>query len=250
MLGTRFLQCFRIKPLIKKHHYTESKIDPKTDLDDLCHRINALKLSQKNTKPKISSNETYTQPQHWMRSSLFYYRKAKYYQGIRFYHTSIICHKKPKILQDADHIDANGCIKNELIQQREAFLKKHDMMQNKILHENRIVYANYHLYDIGQLDANGNTNLQRMQNGNCPVGLDGRDLIVIHHLDQSHDGAWIILTNSFHQDYHPQLHSNISPINRVKRDLFQEEKNFFWKNQAAMHLDLDKENQPMRRYGR
>ena len=230
MLGTRFLGLFRAKPSIKKYHHTESKIDPKTDFEDLCYRLDELKLSQKNTT---------FEPKYRTRSSLFYYKKIRSHQSMRLYHTSIICHKKQKILQDADHIDTNGSIKAELIQERKFFLEKHGMMQDKILHQNRIVYANYHLYDIGQLDANGNTNLQRMQNGNCPVGLDGSDLIVIHHLDQSHDGTWIILTNSFHQDYHSQLHSNISPMNRVKRDLFQEEKNFFWKSQAAMHLDTN-----------
>lgn len=241
MLGKRFLQFLRIKPSIK--------LEPKTELDDLCYRINALKLSEKNNSLKISSSKT-SQSQYWLRNSLFYYKKIQSQQGIRFYHTSIVCHKKQKILQDMDHIDANGSIKHEVIQQREAFLKKHSMMQNKILHKNRIVYANYHLYDTRQLDANGNTNLQRMQSGNCPVGLDGNDLIVIHHLDQSHDGAWIILTNSFHQNHHHQLHSNISPINQVKRDLFQKEKNLFWKNQAAIHCEQEQENPSMRRCGR
>lgn len=250
MLGMLFSRLLQKKPSIRKCHYrSDTKIEPKTELDDLCARIDALKLSHQETIQKSSFTRTQAQSHHWMRLSFLYSKRRQYYQGVRFYHASSVSYKKQKILQDAEHIDLNGSIKSDLIQQRESFLKKHGMMQNKIIHESRIVYANYHLYDIWQLDANGNTNLRRMQNGNCPIGLDGKDLIVIHHLDQSHDGTWIILTNSFHQDYHSKLHSNISPINRVKREQFQEEKNFFWKSQAAMHLEWDKENRTTRRYG-
>ncbi len=63
MLGTRFLGLFRAKPSIKKYHHTESQIDSKTDFEDLCYRLDELKLSQKNTT---------FEPQYRTRSSLFY----------------------------------------------------------------------------------------------------------------------------------------------------------------------------------
>lgn len=151
----------------------------------------------------------------------------------RFLHfTASNFSSRSKQQQHQHHLNARGFIKGEILDQRRSFLSNHGMLKDKMLYDGRTVYANYHLFKLMQEDAQGKTNLERMQNGNCPLGLDGEDYIVIHHFSQTHSGDWVVLTNEFHCTYHQELHSFCTPIDRVDVRKFQREKKAFWKCQA------------------
>lgn len=143
-------------------------------------------------------------------------------------------HRTLPFFAERDHLNERGGIREDLIEQRTQFLDTHGLLRDKIEFEGRNVYCNRHLFTSIDRDRSGVTNAQRMEKGLCPVTED-YDLVVIHHLDQSHGGDWVILTNHFHQTYDRQLHSKIMVENPVKRPEFQNEKKRFWKEQALEH---------------
>ncbi|HRE31349.1 MAG TPA: HNH/ENDO VII family nuclease [Candidatus Berkiella sp.] len=138
-------------------------------------------------------------------------------------------HSTSPIFQDKHHLDDNGYIKQIYLAKRKQFLQKNHLLQDRIKFKNHVVYQNLHLYDFEQVDLHGKTNLQRMQQGICPITVEGKDYLTIHHFDQTHDGDWIILPHCFHEQYDRELHSNIRVKNGVIRHVFAKERQAYWR---------------------
>ncbi len=136
---------------------------------------------------------------------------------------------KPQEKMDNDHVDEDGKIKDIILAQRKKFLKDNDLLKDCFTYYDRIVYANKHLYDLHQKDTIGRSNLERMRNGYCPVDKSGQDIIIIHHFDQTMQGPWVILTQSFHQNESRNLHSFVILKDRVNRHKFNIERQQYWK---------------------
>ena len=141
-------------------------------------------------------------------------------------------HSSVPTLDERTHLDVLGHIKHELIHERIEFLQEHNLLEDKIDYEGRSIYCNKHLFSLNAKDRSGRTNAHRMAKGLCSV-TDDFDLVIIHHLDQSHHGDWVVLTNHFHQTYDRQLHSKTTVRNPVNRGTFQQEKKRYWKQQAS-----------------
>lgn len=143
-------------------------------------------------------------------------------------------HSTNTLFKDTHHLDSNGYIKQVYLEQRKQFLQKNHLLQDCIEFQNHIVYQNLHLYDSAQVDLHGKTNLQRMQQGFCPITLGAEDYLTIHHFDQTHDGDWIILPHRFHEQYDRELHSHIRVKNGVIRHVFAKERQAYWRFIAEM----------------
>lgn len=164
----------------------------------------------------------------------------------RSYFTTPIIYKR--LSKDVFDLNEKGSIKEEILSQRKAFLKVHDMLENKIDYLGRPVYANYHLYDINQIDMIGRTNLQRMLRGICPIDKTGQDILTIHHFDQTMEGPWVILPCCFHQLHTAKLHSEVSLSNGVNKQRFAKERIAYWKYQASLELELKKSAHSFSKY--
>jgi hypothetical protein len=160
----------------------------------------------------------------------------------RSYFTSLVLYKR--ISKDMCDLNEKGLIKDEILRQRKAFLKEHSMLENKIDYLGRPVYANYYLYDVNQIDMIGRSNLQRMLCGICPIDKTGKDILSIHHFDQTMDGPWIILPGRFHQEQTKKLHSEVSLANGVNKQRFAKERIEYWKYQASLELELRRSIRP------
>lgn len=147
-------------------------------------------------------------------------------------------HTSRQLQDDFHHLGKDGLIKTEIIEWRLNFLKERGLLQDKLDFEDRLLYQNKHLYSLHDRDKGGLTNLERMQQGNCPLCPKG-DYITLHHLSQTHASDLIVLTNNFHQSFHQQLHSQVSLGRdlRVQRGIFQREKQRYWKLAAELELD-------------
>ena len=93
------------------------------------------------------------------------------------------------------------------------------------------------MYDPYHVDAEGIMNIDKMLNGNFPIGYDGVRITIIHHFDQKHKGAWVVLPDRFHRKNHGVLHSKPNPIDGVNRSAYGKERNEFWINQAQMIVE-------------
>jgi hypothetical protein len=153
----------------------------------------------------------------------------------RHYHATTVNYKR--ITKDHPDLDYTGAVRKEILECRMVFLKEHGMLNNKIDYFARIVYANYHLYDVNQVDSIGRSNLKRMQCGLCPIDKTGKDILSIHHFDQTMAGPWVILPNLFHQQQSPYLHSNVTLANGVDKIRFATERIEYWKYQARLVLE-------------
>jgi len=80
------------------------------------------------------------------------------------------------------------------------------------------------------------TNVQRMQWGRAPIGLDGYP-IELHHLIQSPDGSIAEVTRTFHQRYSRTLHINGNTIpSGIDRAAFAKWREAYWKHRAEGFL--------------
>ena len=136
--------------------------------------------------------------------------------GVRYAHT--------RAHNDRQHVTESGQIKGELIEKRKRFL-----IRNAEIFEDKTIYANSHLFDPHKMDDDGETNLERMKSGRCPLDDEG-DFVTLHHLDQSHGSDLVAMTNKFHQDNHQALHSQVTLADGVRRGPFQREKQQYWKS--------------------
>ena len=139
-----------------------------------------------------------------------------------------------RVQQHEDHLDIRGLIKESLIKKRSLFLSDHNLLNDQLVFMDHVIYANRHLYQLEHRDGFGLTNLERMKSGMRPIALDGKELVVIHHLEQTHSGTWIVLPNSFHCKHDMILHSQVTTGDPVRRTEFKLESRAFWKEEARL----------------
>lgn len=141
-----------------------------------------------------------------------------------------------------NHLDRQGYIRKSIIEMRCNFLLTHNLLNDGIHFMNHFVYANRHLYAIEQVDCYGMTNLERMRKGLRPIAFDGQELIVIHHLEQTHSGTWVVVPDRFHCKYDSVLHSQVRTQDPVRRLEFKYESKAFWKEEARLIEQLRIQN--------
>lgn len=152
------------------------------------------------------------------------------------FHLTRSFHTTATIFHHKSHLDSSGAIKAEYLNQRREFLKNYQLLRDQTTFENRVVYENRDLYDVHDIDKYGLTNLQRMLKGLAPVASNGTDHVVIHHFDQTHNGEWVVLLNSFHEEHDLSLHSQVKVRNGVNRQMFAKERMAYWQHVANTHL--------------
>ncbi|MGE3319168.1 MAG: HNH/ENDO VII family nuclease [Candidatus Berkiella sp.] len=152
-------------------------------------------------------------------------------QPMRFFHATAA------VFKDKHHLDRHGIIKEFYLKFRRDFLSKHRLLQDEVVFQEHRIFENRHLYRMDDIDIHGETNLQRMLKGKAPITREGKDYLVIHHFDQTHDGDWIVLPNSFHERHDSELHSQIKVRNRVIRHVFAKERIAYWQHVANTHLE-------------
>lgn len=146
-------------------------------------------------------------------------------------------HTTRSLLKDKAHLTPEGYIKETLLRDRRAFLQEHNLLNDRIVFQDHNVYENFHLYDIGEIDQNGVSNLERILKGLAPLTIGGTDYLTIHHFDQTHAGDWIILPNQFHCENDRELHSNVKVRRSVIRHQFSIERVAYWQHVAQRYLD-------------
>ena len=72
------------------------------------------------------------------------------------------------------------------------------------------MYQRDDLIDPAKVGSDGRTNLQRMLDGDAPLGPDNR-AINLHHMIQEEPGPMAEVTGSFHDRYRRALHVNWPP---------------------------------------
>jgi len=149
----------------------------------------------------------------------------------RSYHSTSIS------FYDKHHLDKKGKIKETFLIERREFLIAHGLLKDEITFSNHRVFKNSHLYDLNQPDKYGSTNLERMLHGLAPIAKNGTDYLVIHHFDQTHQGDWVVLLNSFHEKYDRDLHTQVKIKGGVNRQLFSHERMAYWQQVAKNHLE-------------
>lgn len=121
------------------------------------------------------------------------------------------------------HLDARGNIPDNDIRARLALLDAHGMLEHVWYFQGRLVYRNFHLFD-----AQHPKNSERLRQGLAPTSHDG-DGIVVHHLDQTQQGAWVVLTDKFHKQKDDELHTTTAPTSDpVRRNSFNRQRKKFW----------------------
>jgi RHS repeat-associated protein len=94
------------------------------------------------------------------------------------------------------------------------------------------VYQRDDLINPGATDAQGRTNLQRMESGRAPIGPDG-ELVNLHHTIQSPDGPLAEVSATFHRENSAVLHINPSETpSGIDRSAFREFRKQYWMNRA------------------
>lgn len=182
-----------------------------TAVDDLCAQFNGLSINK--TRYHTRANTKWSKKLN---------KNAK--------HTTRV------LAPDLSHLDIQGSIKTAILNRRKNFLAQHDLLQDECSFEGRLVYCNKHLYDFEQTDMYGRTNVQRMLKGLCPIAKDGKDLVVIHHFDQTHLSMWIIVLDSFHREHDLRLHSQVKIAKGVNRNKFAKERTAYWQYIGNRHL--------------
>lgn len=91
-------------------------------------------------------------------------------------------------------------------------------------------------FDFDYVDANGKTNLERMQKGRVPIGKDGI-YVELHHLIQREKGEIAEISGKVHRENHKLLHINPSSIpSGINRAAFRKLRKAYWKRRAALEI--------------
>lgn len=95
--------------------------------------------------------------------------------------------------------------------------------------------------DFEYRDATGRTNLQRMKDGNAPIGNDGQP-IQLHHVLQKESGPMAEVREVTHTEYHRILHGLVASGDsfRNNRELAKQYANFkrkYWRWRASQHIE-------------
>jgi RHS repeat-associated protein len=107
---------------------------------------------------------------------------------------------------------------------------------NRTTFDGNRVYQRDDYIDPNRVDAQGRTNLERMQSGRAPIGPDGNPL-QLHHLTQRQTGAIAEITQTLHQQYSRILHINPSSIpSGIDRAAFGAWRQRYWMARAADFL--------------
>jgi len=93
--------------------------------------------------------------------------------------------------------------------------------------EGRFVAQRRNLFDRDQLDPEGRTNQQRIEEGLAPVGRNG-EALVLHHAKQRKDGPIIEMT----KEEHTSLRVRREP-SEIDRTEFREFRENYWRARAA-----------------
>ena len=104
----------------------------------------------------------------------------------------------------------------------------------------RRVYQRHDI-DFSLCDVTGRTNLQRMKDGNAPIGNDGRP-IHLHHILQKESGPLVEIREVTHTEYHSALHGLIADGDSFRKDkrLARQYANFrkkYWRWRAKQYID-------------
>lgn len=95
--------------------------------------------------------------------------------------------------------------------------------------------------DFDYRDATGRTNLQRMKNGDAPIGSDGRP-VQLHHVLQKESGPMAEVREVTHTEYHRTLHGLVDSGGsfRNNKDLERQYANFkkkYWRWRANQYVE-------------
>jgi hypothetical protein len=97
---------------------------------------------------------------------------------------------------------------------------------------NTKVHQRDDIFDPGFVDKLGRTNVQRMQKGLPPIGIDGFR-VNLHHTLQEMSGPLMEILQTAHKKYHRVLHINPSSIKSgIDRRLFRRERRQYWRERA------------------
>jgi hypothetical protein len=92
------------------------------------------------------------------------------------------------------------------------------------------------LFDPHFIGPDGLTNLQKMQNGNAPIGYDGMS-IHIHHIDQTHTGSVMEIPASVHHQLYSKIHTNTGQFpSQINRGIAGSWRKYYWESRARDFL--------------
>jgi hypothetical protein len=103
----------------------------------------------------------------------------------------------------------------------------------------RRVYQNDKIIDPLRKDKTGATNLERMANGDPPIGADGKP-INLHHTIQTDDSPVAEVTQAFHIKYRRTLHVNWPPHKfptAIDRPAFDKWRDGYWRERLGDFQD-------------
>src|SRR5215470_3148036 len=90
------------------------------------------------------------------------------------------------------------------------------------------VYQRNDLIDPDLVTADGRTNLERMLEGDAPIGPDGEPL-QLHHMLQTQDSPLAEVTTTFHRQHKRTIHINPSTIpSGIQRGAFDSWRSRYW----------------------
>ena len=121
-------------------------------------------------------------------------------------------------------INDNIKSEQELDVYKKANLKENEINDKKCLEKTDIDYE--------QIDEDGKTNLERMEDGKPPLDKNGNP-IELHHIGQKSDSPLAELTKEEHRgrDNHSVLH-DVSKESEIDREKFSKERSDYWKARA------------------
>ncbi len=94
------------------------------------------------------------------------------------------------------------------------------------------VQQNNSLFDPNFVDKRGRTNIDRMEKGLAPIGVDGKS-VNLHHVDQTMDGGVMEITDTQHKQKYSTLHQNTGQQpSQIDRPEFNKWRGEYWKSRA------------------
>ena len=92
------------------------------------------------------------------------------------------------------------------------------------------------IFDPNFVDNLGRSNVQRMEQGLAPIGIDGKS-VNIHHIDQTNNGTLMEILATEHQLNYSNLHTNVGQYpSQINRGEFNNWRRGYW-NWRSNHLD-------------
>jgi hypothetical protein len=95
------------------------------------------------------------------------------------------------------------------------------------------VYKRDDLFDVKFIGKDSKSNMQRMLDGDAPIGCDGRS-VNLHHSLQTMDGPLVELTQTMHQKYSAIIHINPNSVpSGIDRRIFDNWRKEYWIRRAV-----------------